>query len=76
LRRRAPTEADLPRLTYTEAVFNEAMRLFPPAHATTRVVEEGAALQVRVYGTRWWPLQQAAGSASRESSAVRVCSIS
>ncbi|HWI62884.1 MAG TPA: cytochrome P450 [Symbiobacteriaceae bacterium] len=28
---RAPTPADLPRLPYTEAVINEAMRLYPPA---------------------------------------------
>ncbi|KAG2492001.1 hypothetical protein HYH03_009731 [Edaphochlamys debaryana] len=37
---RLPTEADLSRLVYTEAVINEAMRLFPPAHATTRIVGE------------------------------------
>ena len=43
---RPPTESDLPRLPYTEAVLNEAMRLFPPAHATTRIVEAGAPLQV------------------------------
>ncbi len=35
---RAPTEADLNRLSYTEAVFNEALRLYPPAHATSRLV--------------------------------------
>ncbi|KAG2434665.1 hypothetical protein HXX76_007558 [Chlamydomonas incerta] len=38
---RLPTEADLPRLTYTDAVFNEAMRLFPPAHATNRHTDKG-----------------------------------
>ncbi|GIL53383.1 hypothetical protein Vafri_8997 [Volvox africanus] len=41
---RAPTEADLPQLPYTEAVFNEAMRLFPPIHMTSRV--ENTAVQV------------------------------
>ncbi|PNG89510.1 Cytochrome P450 78A4, partial [Tetrabaena socialis] len=35
---RPPSESDLPLLPYTEAVVNEAMRLFPPAHATTREV--------------------------------------
>ncbi|GLC67191.1 hypothetical protein PLESTF_000527500 [Pleodorina starrii] len=35
---RLPTEADLPRLPYTEAVFNEALRLYPPAHSTIREV--------------------------------------
>eukprot|EP00198_Chlamydomonas_reinhardtii_P000935 XP_001690270.1 cytochrome P450, CYP711 clan [Chlamydomonas reinhardtii] len=45
-RDRPPTESDLPRLPYTEAVLNEAMRLFPPAHATTRIVEAGAPLQL------------------------------
>ncbi|KXZ54675.1 hypothetical protein GPECTOR_4g741 [Gonium pectorale] len=34
---RLPTAADLPRLVYTEAVFNEAMRLYPPAHAAPRI---------------------------------------
>ncbi|GLI67209.1 hypothetical protein VaNZ11_011116 [Volvox africanus] len=41
---RAPTEEDLPRLPYTEAVFNEAMRLYPPAHVTSRF--ENTAVQV------------------------------
>jgi cytochrome P450 len=31
-----PTLADLPRLTYTEAVFTEALRLYPPVWATGR----------------------------------------
>ncbi|GLC53342.1 hypothetical protein PLESTB_000734000 [Pleodorina starrii] len=38
---RPPTEADLPRLPYTEAVFNEALRLYPPAHATNRLEDKG-----------------------------------
>jgi cytochrome P450 len=32
---RLPTFADLPRLPYTDAVFKEAMRLYPPAWALT-----------------------------------------
>ncbi|KAG2492006.1 hypothetical protein HYH03_009736 [Edaphochlamys debaryana] len=46
---RLPTEADLPRLVYTEAVFQEAMRLFPPAPGTNRGVEKGAPYQVGPY---------------------------
>ncbi|KAG2442182.1 hypothetical protein HYH02_009670 [Chlamydomonas schloesseri] len=45
---RLPTEADLPRLPYTEAVFNEALRLFPPAHATNRHTDKGP-MQVGPY---------------------------
>lgn len=33
---RAPAVEDLPGLPYTEKVFMEAMRLFPPAYATSR----------------------------------------
>jgi cytochrome P450 len=33
---RTPTVDDLPRLPYTEKVFTEAMRLYPPAYATSR----------------------------------------
>lgn len=33
---RAPTAADLPRLTYTEMVFQEALRLYPPAWLISR----------------------------------------
>jgi cytochrome P450 len=33
---RRPTLADLPRLTYTEAIFTEALRLYPPVWATGR----------------------------------------
>ena len=32
---RPPTFADLPKLTFTDAVFKEAMRLYPPAWALT-----------------------------------------
>ncbi|GLC53340.1 hypothetical protein PLESTB_000733800 [Pleodorina starrii] len=68
---RPPTEADLPRLPYTEAVFNEAMRLYPPAPATTRLlgaergevggftVPAGTPLLLSIYTThhdpRVWP---------------------
>jgi cytochrome P450 len=42
---RLPTAADLPNLQYTEMVFSEAMRLYPPAWAmgrqSTRIVELG-----------------------------------
>lgn len=33
---RAPTGADLPRLPYSQQVFKEALRLWPPAAVTTR----------------------------------------
>ncbi|KAL4451808.1 hypothetical protein ABPG75_007470 [Micractinium tetrahymenae] len=33
---KAPTAGDLLRCPYTEAVINECLRLFPPAHTTTR----------------------------------------
>jgi hypothetical protein len=39
--RSVPSEADLPRLAYAEAVFNEALRLYPPAHATNRDTDKG-----------------------------------
>jgi cytochrome P450 len=38
---RLPTFDDLPRLTYTRRVFDEAMRLHPPAWVTGRVVTVG-----------------------------------
>ncbi|KXZ54674.1 hypothetical protein GPECTOR_4g740 [Gonium pectorale] len=62
--RRLPTAADLPRLVYTEAVFNEAMRLYPPAHAMTRrvggcKVPPGVPLVLAIYAghhdPRVWP---------------------
>ncbi len=37
---RAPTPADLPRLVYTEKVFAESLRLFPPAWVLARRVIE------------------------------------
>lgn len=48
---RLPTEADLPRLPYTEAVFNETMRLYPPAHATNRHTDK-APMQVCALANR------------------------
>ena len=38
--RRPPTADDLPRLPYTEQVFSESMRIFPPAWAIARQVVE------------------------------------
>lgn len=35
---RSPTMADVPQLSFTRAVFSEAMRLRPPAYATSREV--------------------------------------
>jgi cytochrome P450 len=37
---RAPTVADVPRLAYTRAVIDEAMRLYPPAYIFFRCVKE------------------------------------
>ncbi len=37
---RAPTADDLPRLKYTEMVFQEAMRLYPPAWIISRKAED------------------------------------
>lgn len=37
----APTPEDLPRLPYTEGVFSEALRLYPPAFLLGRIVERG-----------------------------------
>jgi cytochrome P450 len=37
---RSPTVADLPRLRYTDAVFKESMRLYPPAWSTGREAAE------------------------------------
>ncbi|TFH24752.1 MAG: cytochrome P450 [Myxococcales bacterium] len=37
---RLPTVADLPQLTYTRMVLDEAMRLYPPAWATSRNATE------------------------------------
>ncbi|MBW4721813.1 cytochrome P450 [Saccharothrix obliqua] len=37
---RLPTFADLPRLTYTAAVLNESMRLYPPVWILTRQAKE------------------------------------
>ena len=37
---RAPTPEDFPNLKYTEMVFSEALRLYPPAWGIARTVEE------------------------------------
>lgn len=41
---RAPTPADLPRLSYTLAVLEESMRLYPPVPFTARTAEQAAEL--------------------------------
>ena len=41
---RAPTLADLPNLTYTERVINEALRLYPAAFIISRVSQREVAL--------------------------------
>lgn len=41
---RLPTAADLPRLEYTSAVMNEAMRLYPPVWLVARSVHEDVQL--------------------------------
>jgi cytochrome P450 len=67
---REATVADLPRLEYTSAVFDEAMRLYPPAPVISRTASEdatvggysvpaGAELLVWIYclhhDGRWFP---------------------
>jgi cytochrome P450 len=67
---RAPSFADLPDLKYTRMVFEEAMRLYPPAHAITRTalkedwiggvrIPPGAVLTINIYVTHrnptLWP---------------------
>ncbi|MET7900814.1 cytochrome P450 [Streptomyces sp. NPDC005355] len=44
LGRRAPVYADIPRLGYTQRVFTEALRLFPPAWLFTRTTTESTQL--------------------------------
>lgn len=67
---RAPTIDDLANLPYTEMIIKEALRLYPPAHATTRqaleddVVEGykisgGDGIVINIYGLHhnpaYWP---------------------
>jgi cytochrome P450 len=67
---RPPAFADVPRLTYTEHVFAEAMRLYPPAWAIGRMAVEELELggyrvpkksivllspYVMHRATEWWP---------------------
>lgn len=42
---RAPTAADLARMSYAQAIVQETLRLFPPAWAMVRVLEEPSELQ-------------------------------
>jgi cytochrome P450 len=44
LRGRAPSVADLPRLTYTEQVITESMRLYPPVYLIGREAVENGTL--------------------------------
>jgi cytochrome P450 len=67
---RAPTIADVPRLTYVDQVVSETLRLYPPAYAIARralasqsigeyVVPAGASIVTSAYivqhDPRWWP---------------------
>jgi cytochrome P450 len=63
---RAPTNADLSRLVYTEQVINEALRLYSPIHSLSRVALEddtiggyhipaGATIYVSLYATHRLP---------------------
>lgn len=67
---RSPTPADYPNLKYTEMVFSEALRLYPPAWGIARTVEEpyesfGARFPKNTlvltsqwiihHDQRWWP---------------------
>ncbi|MBN8592185.1 MAG: cytochrome P450 [Anaerolineae bacterium] len=67
---RLPTFADMPRLTYTQQVINETMRLYPPAWTITREVQEAVEIggyhiakgdivlmsqYVMHHDPRWWP---------------------
>lgn len=67
---RMPTMDDLPHLPYTEMIIQETLRLYPPAHATTRQVVEddviegykvsaGDGIVVNIYGLHhnpaYWP---------------------
>lgn len=69
-RERLPTAADLERLSYTEQVVNEALRLYSPIHSISRVALEddvlggyriaaGSTIYVSLYAThrlaRFWP---------------------
>jgi cytochrome P450 len=71
---RLPTEADMPKLSLTERVFKEAMRLYPPAWVTGREVAQPITIAGRAIpvGTqvivsqwlvhrdpRWWPRPEA-----------------
>jgi cytochrome P450 len=71
---RPPTYDDYERLAYTRQVFQEAMRLYPPAHVITRLAEEdttigdypvpaGSEVVLWIYWThhdpRWWPEPEA-----------------
>jgi cytochrome P450 len=61
---RAPTLADLPRLTYTEQIVKEVMRLYPPAFTATREVtaesyamggyafKRGEVFMINIYGVQ------------------------
>jgi cytochrome P450 len=70
LGKRAPTMQDLDRLTYTEQVINESLRLYSPIHSISRVALEadslggyeipaGATIYVSLHAThrleRYWP---------------------
>ena len=53
LLRQEPTLDDAPAFPYTEAVFNESLRLYPPAHTSNRECTQDGAVLTGRDGTRY-----------------------
>ena len=73
---RSPNVADLPKLTYTEAVVKESLRLYPPAYAFSRRVLADATIGgfhipagSAVFMSQWVATATRAGSTIPSSSA-------